>query len=206
MKRLFLLSLCISVLLMVSGCNTVYEAEDAFNGFMVAVGICDFDSALNYIDKDKYEENFSLYIDNQMYLSKFFDDMSYEIISSQKLDSNTVQITAKITAIDMKPVLHTLYEESVKLVSKSNYSDFWVAEEQTTARMEKLLGRIASDSELSTISEEHVVKVVNKDGKWLVEPDAGFMATVSGDFEKAFASFADMPAVTSESEPSESDD
>lgn len=194
MKKLLSLLLCISVLLGITGCNAVDKAEDAFNGFMVTMGICDFDGALNFVDKDKYGESFSVFKDNMMYLTKFFDDMSYEILSSQKVDSDNVNITVRITAIEMKPILHTLYEETAKLVNNSKFSDVWEAEDKATARVEKLLGRIAMGSDLSTVSSEIVVKVSKKDGKWLVVPDAVFMEAVSGGFEKALASVTDLSA------------
>ncbi len=199
MKRLLLLLLCISVMLGATGCNTADKAEDAFNGFMITVGICDFESALNFVDEDKYKDAFATYIEYQTYLAKFIDDMTYEIVSSKEIDANTVDLTVKVTAIEMKPILQTLYNEIAKLISNAKFKDEWEAEDTATARVERLLGRISTGSTLATFTREVSIKVVKKDDKWLVEPNSEFMAAVTGDLEKALDELNNPPAETAES-------
>ncbi|MBE7013332.1 MAG: hypothetical protein E7416_04615 [Ruminococcaceae bacterium] len=188
-KRLLLILLCVSVLFGITACNAVDDAvnkaEDIVDSVMVAFKICDFKTTTEFIDMDKYEDTYSLFSDNQMYLTKFFDDLEYDIVSSKQIDDNTVNVTAKITAIDMLPVLRRLLSETVQFMSTATYADAFVAEKKSIERMEKILNSIANDDELETVTNEVVIKVVKNGSKWRIVPEEAFINAVSGDFPKA---------------------
>lgn len=183
-KRLLLILLCVSVLFGITGCDAVNKAEDVVDSVMVAFKICDFKSTIELIDMDKYEDTYSLFSDNQMYLTKFFDDLEYNIVSSKQIDDKTVNVTAKITAIDMSPVLRRLFSETEQIVSTATYDDPFIAEEKFTEQMEKILNRIAND-DLKTVTKEIAIKVVKNGSKWRIIPDEAFINAVSGGFQKA---------------------
>ncbi len=188
-RPLLLILLCVSVLFGITGCNTakdvVNRAEDIVENVMVAFKICDFKSTTEFIDMDKYEDTYSLFSDNQMYLTKFFDDLEYDIVSSKQIDDNTVNVTAKITAIDMLPVLRRLLSETVQFMSTAAEDDSFITESKATERMEKILNNIANEDDLETITEEVVIKVVKNGSKWIIVPDEEFINVVSGGFREA---------------------
>ena len=109
MKRLAALFLAILMLVSFCGCSSpTKQAEASVNGMFSAFKALDFEKAGNYINLDDMKIS-KLEADEttnyEMFMKSLFDRLDYTIVSSEEVDSETVNVVVKITAVDMKPVL-----------------------------------------------------------------------------------------------------
>ena len=113
------LLLILTMVLSLTGCGEIKKAETTVNNTFTALKSLDFEKASAYINVDEImksedEENDTLSLDDNMFMENLFGKLDYEIISSEKIDKNTVIVKTKITAVDMKPVLGEFFGKALQ--------------------------------------------------------------------------------------------
>ena len=189
MKRFFKLSttmlLIAALVLSLTGCGEIKKAETAVNNMFTAFKALDFEEARKYVDVDDMEideldEGDDSSDSYEMYMKALFDRLDYKIISSEKVDSNTVNVTTEITAVDMKPVLGDFFVAAMEYAFSSTLDDPQPTEEEINKKMEEMFIESATKPDLATISNEVVIKVVKEDEGWKIVSDDALVDALLG--------------------------
>ena len=181
-----LVALVLATLMLVSLCScgsATKKAEATVSGMFDAFKALDFEKAQNYIDVDKMklsdvEENETT--DYERFMKTLFDRLDYEIVSSEEIDAETVNVVVKITAVDMKVVLADYMTTALQYAFANAFADPQPSEEETNKKMEELFIASATKEDLTTVTNEVTVKVANEGGKWKVVSDDDFVDAMFG--------------------------
>lgn len=190
MKKGYRIAVCIllvfSMLLTMSGCGEEKKATNTFNALMTSLQSLDFESAKQYMD---FEEasigEDSLTGDAEIFMKNLFDQLEWEVVSAQKIDASTVKITAKITALDMKPILEQFFVQALQYAFGSAFSDAQPTEEETNAKMGEILTGIVSAGGLEKVTNEVTVDVVKGENGWEVVSNEAFVDALLGGMDAA---------------------
>lgn len=184
LRSLTAIVLVIVLLFSFTGCGEVQKAEAAVNGMFKAFMNMELEEAQKYINADEItDETADEMTDeySQVLLESIFSNLNYEIISSEKIDSNTVMVKTKITATDMLPVLRDYLTKAFEYAITSAFSSPQPSEEETEQVMLDMLKEIVSQSELETVTNEVDLKVVKTESKeWKIESDDAFGNAITG--------------------------
>ena len=189
---IFVVSMALS--LAACGADVTKKAEASVNGMFQAFQALDFQAAQQYIDLDKLAfdaEEIDLDTDAQMFMKALFDKLDYEILSSEKIDDNTVNVVVKITALDMKPILADFMVAALQYAFSSAFADPQPTEEETAQKIEELFVEATSKDDVTTVTNEVTVKVVNSDDGWKIDPDDTFTNALFGGLKEAAESLAE---------------
>ena len=66
----------------------------------------------------------TLSLDDNVFMENLFGKLEYEIVSSEKIDKNTVVVKTKITAVDMKPVLGEFFGKALQYAFANAFSKY----------------------------------------------------------------------------------
>ena len=102
-------------------------------------------------------------------MENLFGKLEYEIVSSEKIDKNTVIVKTKITAVDMKPVLGEFFGKALQYAFANAFSNPQPSEEETNQKMEEIFIECVSKEDLAMVTNEVDIKVIKVDKKWKVE-------------------------------------
>ena len=180
-------SLMLAVVLMLSlaGCGEVKKAETAVNNMFKAFKELNFDEAQKYVDMEDFSSGSGMTDNAEMFMENLFDKLEYEIVSSEKVDSENVNVKTKITAIDMKPVMKDFFTAALEYAFANAMADPQPTEEEMQAKMEEILVECTSKPDLENLTKEVEIKVVKQDDEWKVQTDEEFVNAVLGDLEAA---------------------
>ncbi len=173
-----------------TGCGEIQKAETAVNNMFVSFEMLNFEEAQKYIaveeiNLDVLEQKGDLSPNYEMYMKALFDRLDYEIVLSEKIDSNTVNVTTKITAVDMKPVLGEFMTTAIQYAFSNAFSNPQQSEEEINKKMEELFFESATKPDLATVTTEVAIKVVQEDKIWRIVPDDVFVDALLGGFIEA---------------------
>ena len=188
-----IISLIVAMVIMVTmfaGCGEIKKAEKTVNSAFTALKTLNFENASEYMDIDELiksedEENGALSLDSQVILEPLFSKLEYEIISSEKIDKNTVIVKTKITAIDMKPVLNEFIKKAFEYAFANAFLSPQPSEEETDAKMIEMFVECVSKEDLAMVTNEIDIKVVKVDKKWRIEPADELSNALLGGLVKA---------------------
>lgn len=175
-----MLSMLLTFVLMLSltGCGEGRKAENAVDQMFVAFKSLDFEEMPKYVNLEDVNKIVSERDEKgevpervRMIAEKLSENLSYEIISSEKIDKNKALVKTKITAIDMEPVLTELWAKMVELAFSSAFSEDRLRGVDADKKMEEMLLECLSKSELSTVTNEVNIQVVKTKRVWKIEPD-----------------------------------
>ncbi len=119
------------------------------------------------------------------YMASVFDKLEYEIVLSEQVDDSTVNVTAKITMIDMKPVLTDFFMEALKFAFANALADPQPTQEEINKKTEEMFVTAVTKPDLATVTNEVVIRVVNSEGEWKVEADDALTDAMFGGLVKA---------------------
>ena len=173
MKKFLALLLTCCLMFALTGCGEIKKAETAVNGMFSTFKNLDFEEAQKYVNVEDITKIYEEENENAMLIMEtVFDNLSYEIISSEKVDNNTVVVTTKITATNMKPVLGEFFGKAMEYAFANAISDPQPTEEETNKKMEEILVDCASVPDLETVTNEVDIKVIKNENKeWKIEVD-----------------------------------
>ena len=198
MKRIKTITAIILTLILtlsLTGCGEIKKAETAVNGMFTAFKSLNFEEAQKYVNVDEITKAGEEANENSMLIMEtVFDNLSYEIISSEKVDSETVIVKTKVTATDMKPVLGEFLTKALEYAFSNAFANPQPTEEETNKKMEEILVECASKPDLATVTNEVDIKVIKTESKdWKIEADdavvnalLGGLADAAKEMENAF--------------------
>lgn len=194
-KSIIAIILTLILILSLTGCGEIKKAETAVNGMFTAFKNLDFEEAQKYVNVDEITKAGEEANENSMLIMEtVFDNLSYEIISSEKVDSETVIVKTKVTATDMKPVLGEFLTKALEYAFSNAFANPQPTEEETDKKMEEILVECASKPDLATVTNEVDIKVIKTESKdWKIEADdavvnalLGGLADAAKEMENAF--------------------
>lgn len=194
-KSITAIILTLILTLSLTGCGEIKKAETAVNGMFTAFKNLDFEEAQKYVNVDEITKAGEEANENSMLIMEtVFDNLSYEIISSEKVDSETVIVKTKVTATDMKTVLGEFLSKALEYAFSNAFADPQPTEEETNKKMEEILVECASKPDLATVTNEVDIKVIKTESKdWKIEADdavvnalLGGLADAAKEMENAF--------------------
>ena len=153
----------------------------------------DFEAAQKYVNVDDItSSDGDSSVGSEVVMGAIFDKLSYEIISSEKIDSNTVTVKTKITATDMKPVLAEYMTEALAYAFSNAFASPQLTEEELNQKYEEILVECATKPDLATVTNEVDVTVVKTESNdWKIEADDAFVNAVLGGLVEAFDAMND---------------
>lgn len=194
-KSITAIILTLILILSLTGCGEIKKAETAVNGMFTAFKNLDFEEAQKYVNVDEITKAGEEANENSMLIMEnVFDNLSYEIISSEKVDSETVIVKTKVTATDMKPVLGEFLTKALEYAFSNAFANPQPTEEETDKKMEEILVECVSKPDLATVTNEVDIKVIKTESKdWKIEADdavvnalLGGLADAAKEMENAF--------------------
>lgn len=186
-KSITAIFLTLILMLSLAGCGEIKKAETAVNGMFAAFKNLDFEEAQKYVNVEEITKTDNETDENsKLIMETVFDKLNYEILSSEKIDENTVMVKTKITATDMKPVMGEFISKALEYAFSTAFSSPQPTEEETNKKMEEILVECASKPDLATVTNEVDIKVVKTESKnWKIEADETFVNAVLGGLTEA---------------------
>ncbi len=180
-KRIVAVVLLSVMAISLMSCGEIAKAEAAIDGMFESLTALDFEKANEFVDVDKLgAESEDDSKDTKMFMRHLFDRLQYEIVSSEKVDGENVDVTVKITAVDMKPVLAEYLAEALKYSFSVAFKDPQPTDEEMAEKMEDIFMKCATKEDLKTVTNEVVVRVKKTDGQWRVESEAALADALFG--------------------------
>ena len=173
-KIISLIIVMAAMVTMLAGCGEIKKAETTINNTFTALKTLDFETASEYINVDEImksedEENDVVSLDDNIFMENLFGKLEYEIVSSEKIDKNTVVVKTKIIAVDMKPVLSEFFGQALQYAFECAFSSTQPSEEEMNKKMEEMVIECVSKEDLSMVTSEVDIKVIKADKKWKIE-------------------------------------
>ncbi|MBO5452391.1 MAG: hypothetical protein J6A69_00280 [Clostridia bacterium] len=187
--------LLLTTVFSLAGCGEIKKAERTVNDTFTALKALDFETASEFINiqdvmkTDDSDEPVDL--ENNVFLENIFDKLEYEIISSEKIDKNTVIVRTKITAVDMAPVLQDFLTEALQYAFANAFADPPVSDEEMNKKMEEIFVGCINKEDLTTVTNEVDIKVVKVDKVWKIEVADELSDALLGGFKKAAEEISD---------------
>ncbi len=171
-----------------TGCGEVQKAESAVNGMFEALKSSNFEEAQKYVNVEDITSagESDMTKDSEVITNTVLKNLSYEIISSEKTDNNTVIVKTKITTTDMKSVMGEFFAKAFEYSMASVFTYPEITEEEQNAKMNEILEECVSKSDIGTVTNEVDIKVVKNDkNEWKVESDEAFVNALLGGLVEA---------------------
>lgn len=185
-KKIAALLLILTIAFSLAGCGEIQKAETTINQTFKALKELDFETASNYINVDEMmESDNSTDIDSDVFAQNLFGKLEYKIISSEKIDNNTVTVKTEITAVDMKPVLTEYFQKALQYAFANAFADPQPSEEETNKKMEEIFIECISKEDLVMVKTEVDIKVIKTDKKWKIESSDELSNALLGGLVKA---------------------
>lgn len=186
-KSIIAIFLTLMLMLSLTGCGEIKKAETAVNGMFAAFKKLDFEEAQKYVNvEDITKTDNDTDKNSKLIMETVFDNLNYEIVSSEKIDDNTVIVKTKITATDMKPVMGEFFSKALEYALSTAFSTPQPTEEETNKKMEEILVECVSKPDLATVTNEVDIKVIKTESKsWKIEADETFVNAVLGGLAEA---------------------
>ena len=169
-----------------TGCGEIKKAEAAVNETITAFKELDFETAKQYIDVDDImDTEASLSVDEETFMENLFGKLEHKIISSEKIDGNTVVVKTEITAVDMKPVLTEFFGMAIQYAFSKALASSQSSEEETNKKMMEMFTECVTKDDLAMVTNEVDIKVVKTEGEWKIESDDALSDALLGGLTEA---------------------
>ncbi len=188
LKRILSICLILIMALSLSACGEIKKAENAVNNMFTAFKSLDFEEAEKYVNVDEItmsddeedSEEIDFMSDQYMMMRALFGRLDHKIVSSEKIDNDTVNVTTDVTAVEMKPILTDFLTNAIAYAFQNAFANLQPTEEETAQKMSEMFMESAQKSDLSTVTTTATIKVVRKDKEWKIETDEEFINAVLG--------------------------
>lgn len=194
MKKYSKLISCIvliaTMLTLLTGCGEIKKAETTINNTFSALKEADFETASNHLNiddmmKSEDESESVLESDSKFILENLFGKLDYEIISSEKIDKNTVVVKTKITTIDMGPIFTEFMGKAIQYAFQNAFSDPQPSEEETNKKMEEMLVECMSKEDAEMVTKTVDIKVVKANKNWKIVSSDELASALLGGLDEA---------------------
>ncbi len=106
------------------------------------------------------------------------DNLSYTIVSSEKVDDKTITVKTDITAIKMETVMKKFMEDIVAFGSSKEAAN--ISQEDAVKKSVELLVNAVTQPNLETITTTVDIKVLKTDDGWSVQVDKDLLNAIYG--------------------------
>lgn len=174
-----------------TGCGETEAAEKAVNEMFAAFKSGNIEDAKKYVNlediKTSNAENYNTNDNINMIFKGIFSRLDYKVISSEKLDKNTVKVTAEISAVDMKPVMVDFFKQIVSQALQNALNGTSFNEEEMKKKMEEIFLNEVDKEGRPTVSKSIDIVVEKTEDGWKIKPNEIFSdaVAVTGGFVKA---------------------
>lgn len=186
MKKIKVLTAVILAFLLMfslTGCGEIEKAESAVRGMFEAFKSSNIEEAQKYVNIEDITSagETDMTKDSAVITDTVFKNLSYEIVSSEQTDDNTVIVKTKITTTDMKPVMGEYFSKTLEYTLSNVFTYSELTEEEKSAKMNEILEECVSKDNLDTVTNEVDIKVVKNDNnEWKIESDETFVNALLG--------------------------
>lgn len=186
MKKIKVLTAVILTFLLMfslTGCGEIEKAESAVKGMFEAFKSSNIEEAQKYVNIEDITSagETDMTKDSAVITDTVFKNLSYEIVSSEQTDDNTVIVKTKITTTDMKPVMGEYFSKTLEYTLSNVFTYSELTEEEKSAKMNEILEECVSKDNLDTVTNEVDIKVVKNDNnEWKIESDETFVNALLG--------------------------
>ncbi len=169
-----------------TGCGEINKAEKTVNGLFASLKQADLEKISEYMNvadlMNAGDEEDSFISNPETFMQSMFKQLDYKIVSSEKIDNSTVEVTVDITNIDMKPVFTDFFARAIQYAFSSSLSSAQQpTEEETSQKMEEMFIESVTKPNLATVTNTAVITVVKGEDKvWNIESDDDFLNALLG--------------------------
>ena len=171
-----------------SGCGEVKEAEAAVQGMFAAFQALDFEGAETFADMDSIadlETKEGGILQPKLLMEALFDELDYNINSSEKKDGKTVLVSTEVTAVDMTALVNAWLPGLFQSMFDKIMDGEQPAGEDLDQKMIASFLEIANQEGNPTAVRRVDIPVVYRDGVWRVEADEVFVDALMGGLNDA---------------------
>lgn len=162
-------------------------AEETVRNCFDALKAGDLETASLYMDEDVTDvgdsEDDSMV--NSVIVEKVFGALEYNIVSSEKVDDNTVIVKTAITNVDMKPVFAEFFVQALQYALANAFSENPPSEEESDAQMTQIFADCMSKEDLAKVTNEVEIKVTKGEENWKLESSDALADALLGGLEGA---------------------
>ena len=179
-KRLVAMVLAAVLVFALAGCTPEKKAERAVNSFLSEIKKVNIENALSYVDKAEETKGDWLNENTELFIEELFSRLDYEIITSEIVDENTINVTVKLTNVDMKPVIKEFVAEAMKYALSNIGADPEPTEDEVNAKMIEILKTCLNKEGLEMVTMDATIEVVLVEGAWKISIDGSLMNAMLG--------------------------
>lgn len=173
-KAVFLL---FATIMIFTSCGPkIDDPETVVNKTLTAIKTLDYETASTYFNSDDFQVDETTSEDqglNDETISKLFESIQYEIVSSEVSDT-TATVNATIKAINMSAVISDYVSEAMLYI----FSDL-TEEELNTKYNEILLNSMNKNAE-NLIEKNVDISLTKSDTGWLIDVDDSLLDAITG--------------------------
>lgn len=187
-KIISLIIVFTTMVALLAGCGETKQAEAAVNDTLAAIKALDFEAAADHLDVEdimQSEEDSSSLLDTDVFMKNLFGKLEYEILSSEKMNSSTVMVKTKITAVEIKPVLEDFLAKALEYLFSSAFASPQPSEETISAELERIFVECLSKEDAAKVTTEVDIKVVKVGSNWQIETSEELASALLGGYEQA---------------------
>ena len=198
-KKLTALLCCAVLVLTLAGCasekpeDEAKKAEEAVTGLITAVQKVNVEEAKKYAVLDA-ETEAGLDDGQTTLFGALFGKLQYKILSTEAAGDDAYLVKTEITAINIKPLLSSYIEESLKAALSEDFNTN-KSEEEMIQIAEQKFTEILNRDNLETITNTVDIRVIKDNNVWKVQADeilanalSGGMVDAAKDLQGAFGS------------------
>ena len=192
-KKLLAAVFALAMLFCLTACSGgTEEAEATVDNMFAALQSDDFTTAQEYFVADTVELNMGTDEESGLDLKKvgdtIFSNLSYEIVAAEEVDSETVNVTVDVTAIDMQAVINQFMQDAMDYAVDTATADGEISDEQMQADISAMLLENMQKDGVTTTTTEVVMQVVLVDGSWQIAGNEDIVNALTGNLGIAASS------------------
>jgi len=217
MKKLIKLLCMVTVITLATslcGCSdkniSAEEGTQVVNNLFASLQSLNFEEAKQYIDVTKIED----YIDEELgtssnqFMNEWFDSISCEVVSSEIISDDEIEVYTKITVRDMRELfqkqnekLNSYYDvyinENLSVLQTLSQSDLQKRiKEMIQAKTREFFYECLRNDDYNKITTSVTLKVINDNGNLQVEIDEEFLNAILGDWQGAINTYMEQNNIT----------
>lgn len=186
-KGIAILMAALILMLSLTGCGEVKNAEKTMSGLVLALKEGNLEEAEKYMNITELVNTASLdQKSEEVYemLGYIFKNLEHKVISSEKIDKGNVNLKVEITATNMEPVLADFIASYLQYAFANALSSD-KSEEELSAKAMEIFKETISKEGLETVTNEVVVRVEKTEEGWKVKSTDELVNALTGNLIKA---------------------
>lgn len=157
----------------VSAIDKITATESTVSGLIDAINTVDDETVNQYIldpEDNECSDLVDMHDEDWMVVGGLIGSKTtYRFIDWEEVDETTVNVSAQITSIDMRPIMKEVYPTFIREALVAAFSGHEMTDEEISTTLTTLFKDALSKENLATIQKTVTVKVVNVDGEWKAE-------------------------------------